>query len=302
MDMEDIGNWLAEVLSYFSLRRVVGRLGRDMANWNDIRAVSPLAVLAGLNCVAGLLLLRAQGGAANFKMSDARLCVAAAVAAGLAMASRWVLSNCQRAEPAFWIKVLLAAFSVLPLAALFIAATPRNSILAVSFVCALAVLAGNVNLLWKKKSSHSKTEEGLKLYESSREATHAKREPRLAAPAVAGRIGRFAAVETERPKPAEWSERTTGEAGQTIVRGSILARFEAGQSLATVHIPFHPPFTVVPEFTFEAVDAGAVRVRTPAVFRYGARLELKRNDQSDEAWQTSVRFQAVSAEPVARAA
>ena len=66
MDMEEIGNWFAETLSYLSWRRVVGRLGRDVANWNDIRAVSPLAVLAGLNCVAGMILLRAQGGTATF--------------------------------------------------------------------------------------------------------------------------------------------------------------------------------------------------------------------------------------------
>jgi hypothetical protein len=86
------------------------------------------------------------------------------------------------------------------------------------------------------------------------------------------------------------------------VRGNVAARFESGESLATIHIPFQPPFDRAPEFSYEAVNAAAIRVRPPAVFRYGARLELKRSGDLDAPLQSPVRFQAVARERTARAA
>lgn len=300
--MDDIIDWLAETLSPFSWHRAVIRLRNDLTDWCDIRVTSPLAALAGLNCVAGLILLRAQSGGPAFKLSDMRLCVAAGAAAGLAIACRWALSNCQRVEPAFWIKTLLAAFSVLPLVALFTVATPRNSFLAVSFVSALGVMSANANLLWKRKSNVT-AEEPDRTWDFRRDVSAVRRQPIVAPIVDAIEPVRFGRNETvERPRPAEWCERTTDDCGNAIVRGNIVARFEAGQSQATAHIPFQPPFDRVPEFSFEVIDAPAIRVRTPAVFRYGARLELKRSGDIVSALQVPVQFQATAHARTVRAA
>ncbi|MBS0266770.1 MAG: hypothetical protein JSS02_32885, partial [Planctomycetes bacterium] len=57
-----------------------------------------------------------------------------------------------------------------------------------------------------------------------------------------------------------------------------------------------------PEFSFQIVDGGDVRARTPAVFRYGARLELKRTAELDESLQVKVQFKAVAHAKATRAA
>lgn len=300
--MYDFIDRLLGILSPVSWYRALVRLRRDLADWCDIRVTSPLAVLAGLNCVAGLILVRAHGGGATIKLSDARLCTAAGAAAGLAIASRWALSNCQRADPAFWIKSLLAAFSVLPLAALFTVATPRNSLLAIGVVSALALVAGNANLFWKRKSPKAAAQPGT-ASDYSHGASAGDRQPDCPPTTLPVLSGLTDLSEShERPRLAEWCERSTDEFGNTVVLGSIVARFEPGQSLATVHVAFQPPFDRVPEFSFEVLDAALVRVRTPAVFRYGARLELKRSEAIDAALQTPLRFQAVSQASTLRAA
>ncbi|MBI3862780.1 MAG: hypothetical protein HY290_12895 [Planctomycetia bacterium] len=272
--MDELIDWLVEALAPFSLWRLAARLRNDLAGWCDIRMTSPLAALAGLNCIGALILMRASGPGPAFRMSDSRLCLAAAAAAALAVAIRWALSSCQRKAPAFWIKALLAAFSVLPLAALFVTASPRNSLVAVSFVGALAVVAGNANLLWKRK---------LNLYAATfgefDQPNHDKPIPArdVIVTPIRSPAGSFAIKDRARPQATDWLERTTDESGNAVVHGCVIARFEAGQSLATAHIPFQPPFDRVPEFTCEAVHEPGVRVRSPAVFRYGARLEVKRS-------------------------
>jgi hypothetical protein len=300
--MDEIIDRLAGILSPWGWYRAAARWHRELVDWCDIRVTSPLAVLAGLNCVGGMILIRAQGGGMTFRLTDARLCAAAGAAAGLAIASRWALSNCQREEPAFWIKSLLAAFSVLPLAALFSVARPHNSLLALSVVAALAVVAGNANLLWKRKSQSMAAERGTPGGFRPEVASAGRHSEAAPIAAVQGSLLSNLNGLHERPRLIEWCERSTDEFGNAVVRGNAVARFEPGQSLATVHIPFQPPFERAPAFSFEAIDAATVRMRTPAVFRYGVRLEVKRSGEIDAPLQTPVRFQAVAHEPSARAA
>ncbi|HMC12436.1 MAG TPA: hypothetical protein VKH44_14145, partial [Pirellulaceae bacterium] len=127
------------------------RLIRDLAVWSDIRAFPPLALLAGLNCVAGLILLRQRPGGLPLTLTNWRLCIAGIAAAGLTIGSRWLLARIEREPPAFRIRVFLAAVSVFPLIVLLTVATPRNSIPVIGFVSLLAVAAGNANLLWSRR-------------------------------------------------------------------------------------------------------------------------------------------------------
>lgn len=299
--MDAILDWLEEIVAPFRWTAISARVRHDLTRWCDIRVTSPLAALAGLNCLAGLVVMCSQGQGAAFRMSDSRLCVAAAAAAGLAVVCRWALSRCQRSEPAFWIKTLLAAFSVLPLAALFTAATPQNSLLAISFVSALAVVAGNANLVWRRTIEGPFAEKTV-APKPARDTSLAKR-PIVVAPVLP--IRRSVAVadlESVRSDAKERLERTTDASGNAVLEGRVVVKFRAGQSLATAHIPFLPPFDRVPDFSCDAPADPAFRIRAPAVFRYGARLELKRSGDVSHAVEVPVEFQAIAGQASLRAA
>jgi hypothetical protein len=266
------------------------RLLRDLTVWSDIRAFPPWAILAGLNCVACLVLMRQHTGGLPLRMTNWRLCVAAVAATGLTVASRWLLARIEREPPAFRIRVFLAAVSVFPMIVLLTVATPRNSLGAVGFVSLLAVAAGNVNLLWNRRYSATPAAST-----TSGESTETK-------PDVV-QVSSNAALPLSPPHVAgsEWTERSSDERGQVLLRGKVSAGFAAGQSLTTVHIPFVPAFTGVPEFSCEIIDQPAVRARPPAVYRYGVRIELKRSGNAALPLDVEVEFRATLAS-TARAA
>jgi hypothetical protein len=80
-----------------------------------------------------------------------------------------------------------------------------------------------------------------------------------------------------------------------VLRGKVSARFAAGQSLTTVHIPFIPVFAGVPEFSWEIIDQPAVRARSPVVYRFGARIELKRSGSVGLPLDAELEFRALLA-------
>ena len=97
-------------------------------------------------------------------------------------------------------------------------------------------------------------------------------------------------------------ERTLDDSGAVALRGQTLAEFAAGQSVAVVHIPFCPAFELLPEITCEVIDAAAVRARAPAVYRYGARVELRRSGDVSHPTRAVIRFRAGVAANTSRAA
>jgi hypothetical protein len=278
-------------------------VNRDVEVWSDVRAVPALAMLAGLDCVAGLVLLRNFGGGPPLHLTNARLSFAGLAVAALTVAGRWWLLRIERERAALWVRTLLMALCVLPMLVLLSLATNRHSPWAVSLVSALAVASGGTVLLWNRVSSASVTATRSPVIVARAlplEATPAK--PQLAEtnqtpakmPKAEGRGHKRAAD--------EWMERTTGEAGQVRLQGQIVAEFSAGQSIATVHIPFCPAFCDLPEFSYEIVDSPSIRARTPAVYRYGARLELKRSGDITGPDRAEIRFSATDACNSARAA
>lgn len=65
--------------------------------------------------------------------------------------------------------------------------------------------------------------------------------------------------------------------GGELLEGQLIATFEAGSKQAVLHVPFTPPFSAAPQVSCEIADGADARIKAAAVFRYGARLELKRN-------------------------
>ena len=287
-------------------RRLV-RLRADLAIWASVRAIPPLAILAALNCLAALLAWRERSGA-PLRLTNLRLCTAAFAAAALTIGSRWLLARIERHRPAFWIRALLAALSVLPIVVLLSSATSRHSPWAVSFVSALAVAAGNANLLWNRRPGAPQS--GVPLTAA---ATHVPDVLALPTPIAsvteqyARESGVNAVIKSRASDVPEahadaWFQRSTDAAGAIRLRGKIIAEFAAGQSFANVHIPFFPPFAGVPEFSCELTGAPSVRAKAPAIYRYGARIELKRTGEMASAMRVEVEFLAIAGESAANAA
>jgi hypothetical protein len=195
------------------------------------------------------------------------------------------LARIERKPPAFRIRVFLAAVSVLPLIVLLTVATPRNSLGAIGFVSLLAVAAGNANLLWNRWHSAAPA--------ASPMACGPQAETKTA-------VVRMAAETAPPSMPAraadsEWTERSCNAQGQILLRGKVSARFAAGQSQATIHVPFIPVFACVPEFSCQIVDQIAVRVRAHVAFTYGVRIELKRMASAVQPLEVAVEFCATQA-------
>ncbi len=77
----------------------------------------------------------------------------------------------------------------------------------------------------------------------------------------------------------QWFSRNTAD-GQDRIEGQVTAEFAAGQTLAMVHLTFNPPFSALPELECEPEEtddpATDLRWKVAALYRYGARIEVRR--------------------------
>ena len=295
--------------------RVLARRQEELTVWADIRAFPPLAAIAALDCVAGLVLWRKLAGGPPLHLTNARLCIAGVSIAVLTMAGRWWLARIERETPALWIRSLLMVLGAAPIIVLLSLANSQHSPWAVSMTSALAVGAGGAALLWNRLPSAPRSSAQPPAVQPATvpfPATSAdssspgvgRAVPTKTAVNKAGTAhpteGATAAAAGE--KPDEWMERTLDGSGAVTWRGRLQAEFAAGQSVAVVHIPFCPSFGVIPEFTCEIIDAPAVRARSPAVFRYGARVELKRSGDASHPARVAIHFRASATANASRAA
>ncbi len=81
----------------------------------------------------------------------------------------------------------------------------------------------------------------------------------------------------------QWMTRQTRPDGGEHLEGGVRAVFAAGQRSASVHVPFTPPFSAVPNVECEIVGDESARWKVSVVYSYGMRIELKRNDSHEPA-------------------
>ena len=318
--MGNLKTRLSAMLSRQGLRSALSRVGPDLAVWADVRAFPPLAVLVALNCVAAMAALRPYAGGPALKLTNSRLCIAAVSASLLALAARWWLSRIESQPPAGWLRGLLAVSSILPALALLTAVNERHSNWAVAALSACGVATAAAMLGWKRRVAASAA------VDASGQRPVTPIEP---TPFVQPERIKVSLVSSPNPVPLPgsrrdpaplahetrvpgsvaddsqnlaWLRRTRDAAGREHVSGVLVASFAENQSTATLHVPFCPPFELVPEFESEIVATPSVRIKATAVFAYGARLELKRSAEIDAPLDAQVRFHATAARLSARAA
>ncbi|MDB5384394.1 MAG: hypothetical protein JWM11_40 [Planctomycetaceae bacterium] len=66
--------------------------------------------------------------------------------------------------------------------------------------------------------------------------------------------------------------------GDDVLEAHATAVFLVGARQTVLHIPFTPAFALTPQVECEITDGSDVRLKVGAIFPYGVRVELKRND------------------------
>jgi hypothetical protein len=298
-----------------TIRGAFAKRKAEIAAWADIRAFPPLAAIVALDCVAGLVLWRKFAGGPPLHLTSTRLCIAGVSVAALTVAGRWWLARIEREPPALWIRTLLMALGSAPMVVLLSLANSQHSPWAVSMTSALAVASGGAVLFWNRLPSadtapaQSYSPQPVTFPLPTTPAASLCPEAGWASPTASPATLAGTAHPTERAagadqgtKPDEWMERTLDDVGTAILRGQVFAEFAAGQSVAVLHIPFCPAFALLPEITCDVIGAPAIRARAPAVYRYGARVELKRTGDTSHSTRVAIRFRAGLSEGAARAA
>lgn len=109
------------------------------------------------------------------------------------------------------------------------------------------------------------------------------------------------------PHPAEvaetvqWMSRSTLDEGEAA-EGGCRAEFEAGQKVATIHIPFSPAFAAVPEMECEPLDHSDVTIKVAARQAYGVRLEVSRQGDCESPLSVAVGWSAFAESAAERSA
>lgn len=90
----------------------------------------------------------------------------------------------------------------------------------------------------------------------------------------------------------QWMTRQSLPDGIDQIEGAIRVSFAAGQKAASIHIPFSPPFAVVPQVECEIVGEEPARWKLSVVYAYGMRVDLKR-ESSDEPSEIELSYSAI---------
>ena len=275
-------------------RRLAAR-ARQLSVWKDVRAVPPLAIWAGSVCVALMLLVRRWSDPA-LRLSSSQIGVTATLAGILAIVARALLGRLERERPARWIRGAAALVAAFPIAALAVAASRRMPPALTGCVCGLAMFVGLAAWVWSREVVEN-------LVAAFFLPPTSEYEP-AAAPATLpfrSAPGTTEATDSRQRKVA-WVSRALLDGGREELQGALVADFAPRQALATLHVPFLPVFPRSPGFICDLDEGAPLRVRSTAVYPYGARIELKRTGDTSAAGRYEIRFRASQPEALARAA
>jgi hypothetical protein len=116
--------------------------------------------------------------------------------------------------------------------------------------------------------------------------------------------------ETDEDDPAEGDgqafsqsmSRVTQNDGSETIEGTVTLRFDAGQQIGVVHLPFSPPLVGQPQVSCYLLEDLPVRLRVTATHTYGVRLEARRVETPTGEEEILVGYTVSASETQARAA
>jgi hypothetical protein len=101
-----------------------------------------------------------------------------------------------------------------------------------------------------------------------------------------------ASIERSDESTRQWMTRQSLPDGTDQIEGAIRVLFAAGQKLASVHVPFSPPFAATPQVECELDGTDPARWKLSVAYAYGMRIELKR-ESSDGPGEVALSYSAV---------
>lgn len=99
----------------------------------------------------------------------------------------------------------------------------------------------------------------------------------------------------------QWMTRQSLPGGVDQIEGAIRISFAAAQKVASVHVPFSPPFAAVPQVECETIGDDPARWKVSVVYAYGMRVELKR-ESTDEPVEIELSYSASCKSTITEAA
>ena len=88
--------------------------------------------------------------------------------------------------------------------------------------------------------------------------------------------------------------RTRMPDGKEYVRGTLVAEFDPGQRVSTVHVGFCPPFESLPAVDAEVDGDLSATVKITQILHQGAELEVRLAAPCEEACRVEVQFVATN--------
>lgn len=221
-------------------------------SWLTLPRRPVLLLWAGVNIAAVVVVCRwLTGGTAhglNALPALAISLVLTAIVCGCELASRLIPQPSDKPAP-HTLAAVLHTLAVLPLLCLLLTSTrsPFTVIFVMTLTALVAARHPLLNLLAARLPQHETLP--------------------LPAPSVPFRDAE------------QWFSRSTAD-GHDRIEGQVTAEFAAGQTLAMVHLTFNPPFSSLPELECEPEETDEseteLRWKIAALYRYGARIEVRR--------------------------
>jgi hypothetical protein len=270
--------------------RWLGRRQAELSLWCHVQAFPALAVWAGLNCVAAMILIQRAIKESALKLPGGQLGLMATGAAVLALVARALLARFEERRPAAWMRALAAGAAAGPILALLLGTSRRVSWGNIAFTGFLAMGVALATWLWSREFierlvaaflTTPRKDSGITRLDAFELSAASERH----SPPTIGEA-------TGDSEPTLWMRRTAVPGGDDRLEGAVFVDFAAGQSVATVHVAFCPAFARAPQFVCEVRNAPEARVKGTAVYPYGCRLELKRGDPRTGTARIEVRFSA----------
>ena len=244
-----------------------------------------VALLTGLNMAAAALLKSATSDAAMQRWS---------VSLGVFLAAL---------VPPFAMGVsLLAARS----------ATGFPALVTLTLLCAVAMLVWGTDIRWSPSANESPSDIAVTVGPTETiNGISAARELAIAAASETDEsltLDGFDELDVDDPADSDGQafsqsmSRVTQSDGSETIEGTVTLRFDVGQQIGVVHLPFSPPLAGQPQVSCYLLEDIPVRLRVTATHTYGVRLEARRIETTSSAEEIIVGYTVSASETQARAA
>ncbi len=261
---------------------------RDVTNSSgrqDWRLASATAIWTSLIVITVVVLSRKVAGAFQDQLPTNVACLITLLATVLSLTAS-TLFQIQSQERAKTTRIVTGIVTLVPPMTLGVTLLPSNSILAVTFLAILFLLASVVLILVGEKC--------IVCAKSQLESTEPFREQFDKMDKIEELVSINSRMADSSLQLSQWMTRMLTDDGRDHIEGSVKIHFSRSQKQGAVHLTFNPPFTETPELTCEVLNHCPARLVVSVIHTYGARIDVRRTSNSSTAEMADVGYHAAA--------